>query len=164
MELDRDTYAIDFTIWLKALDGDVPFTDTKEGMFCIRVAQWLTEEGTGHYLNSNGEEGEKGVWGRRANWVRLEGEKDGKKMGVAILSHPTGVNSPTWWHARGYGCFSVNPLGQLDFQTTNKLPDPKPFNLVIKNGQKALFRYRMIFYDGTMGREKAESLYKTFAN
>ncbi len=161
--LSSSSYAIDFTFWLKALDSDVSFTDTKEGMFCIRVAQWLTEEGgTGHYINSNGQEGEKGVWGRRANWVRLEGEKDGKKIGIAILSHPTGVNSPTWWHARGYGCFSVNPLGQLDFEKTNNLPDPKPFNLVIKKGQKALFKYRMIIYEGPMGKELVDEAYNTF--
>ncbi len=163
MVLDANAYAIDFTMSLKAVSGNVQFSDTKEGMFCIRVAQWLTEDGTGHYLNSNGEEGEKGVWGRRANWVRLEGEKDGRKLGVAILSHPTGVNSPTWWHARGYGCFSVNPLGQLDFEKTNKMPDPKPFNLLIKSGEKALFKYRMIIYEGAMDKDKMEAAYRVFA-
>ncbi len=163
LPLDENTWAIDFTIYLKAINGDVRFSDTKEGMFCMRVAQWLTEEGgTGRYLNSDGQELEKGVWGKRANWVRLQGEKDGKKLGVAILSHPSGVNSPTYWHARGYGCFSVNPLGQLDFQKTLKVPDPKPFNLVIKNGEKALFKYRVIFYEGDMNREKAEAAYQAF--
>jgi len=72
------------------------------------------------------------------------------------------VNSPTYWHARGYGCFSVNPLGQLDFQKTLKLPDPKPFNLRIKAGDRAFFRYRMIFYDGDMNKEKVEAAYQTF--
>jgi len=162
LPLDQDTWAIDFTIYLKAIRGDVQFNDTKEGMFCMRVAQWLTEDGTGRYLNSDGQELEKGVWGKRANWVRLQGEKDGKKLGVAILSHPSGVNSPTYWHARGYGCFSVNPLGQLDFQKTLKVPDPKPFNLLIKNGEKALFKYRMIFYEGDMNRDKAEAAYQAF--
>jgi len=160
--LDKDAYAIDFTFYLKAVNGDVPFTDTKEGMFCTRVAQWLTEEATGRYLNSNGEQLEKGVWGKRANWVRLQGEKDGKSHGIAILSHPKGVNSPTYWHARGYGCFSVNPLGQLDFQKTLKVPDPKPFNLRIKAGDRALFKYRMILYDGEMNQEKLEAAYQAF--
>jgi hypothetical protein len=161
--LAKDVYAIDFTIHLQAVNGDVSFTDTKEGMFCMRVAQWLTEEGTGRYLNSSGEELEKGVWGKRANWVRLQGEKDGKKVGVAILSHPSSVNSPTYWHARGYGCFSVNPLGQLDFQKTLKVPDPKPFSLIIKSGEKALFKYRMLFYEGDMNKDKMEAAYKAFA-
>ncbi len=154
---------IDFTIWLRALDQPISFGDTKEGMFAIRVAQWLTEEATGRYLNSDGQEMEKGVWGVRANWVRLQGEKDGKKLGIAILNHPTSTNSPTYWHARGYGCFSVNPLGQLDFEKAHKVPDPKPFNLKIEQGQKALFKYRVIFYEGDMDKPKADALYQAYA-
>ncbi len=164
MILDPQSYAIDFTIALKATQDDVQFADTKEGMFCIRVAQWLTEKAGGRYLNSEGEELEKGVWGKRANWVRLQGEKDGKKVAIAILSHPSGVNSPTYWHARGYGCFSVNPLGQLDFMKGNKVADPKPFNLLIKKGEKALFKYRVIFSDGEMDKAKTEAAYKAFVH
>ncbi len=158
----QDRTEIDFTIWLKAIDREIDFTDTKEGMFAIRVAQWLTEGDTGRYLNSDGQETEKGVWGKRANWVRLQGTKDGKTIGIAILNHPTSTNSPTWWHARGYGCFSVNPLGQLDFEKTLKVPDPKPFNLKIKAGEKALFKYRMIIYEGGMDKDKVDALYASY--
>ncbi len=154
---------IDFTIYLKALDREIAIADTKEGMFAIRVAQWLTEKEGGRYLNAEGEELEKGVWGKRSNWVRLQGEKDGRKMGIAILNHPTSTNSPTYWHARGYGCFSVNPIGQLDFQKTLKVADPKPLNLAIKPGERALFKYRMILYEGDMDREKMEAQYKAYA-
>jgi hypothetical protein len=154
---------IDFTIYLKALDQPITISDTKEGMFAFRVAQWLTEEATGRYLNSDGQELEKGVWGKRANWVRLQGEKDGKKIGIAILNHPKSTNSPTYWHARAYGCFSVNPLGQLDFQKTLKIADPKAFNLTIKSGEKALFKYRVIIYEGEMDKAKADSLYQSYA-
>ena len=161
--LDKDTYAIDFTIYLKAVNGDVPFTDTKEGMFCMRVAQWLTEEATGRYLNSNGEQLEKGVWGKRANWVRLQGAKDGKSHGIAILSHPKGVNSPTYWHARGYGCFSVNPLGQLDFQKAHQVPDPKAFGLKLAPGASALFKYRVVVYEGDLAPPQVEEIYRQFA-
>lgn len=158
-----DRIDVDFTIWLKALKQEIDITDTKEGMFAIRVAQWLTEEGTGRYLNSEGQEMEKGVWGKRANWVRLRGEKDGKPVGIAIFNHPTSTNSPTYWHARGYGCFSVNPLGQLDFQKAHKVPDPKPFDLKIKPGGKALFKYRMSIYEGDMDKAKADALYQSYA-
>jgi hypothetical protein len=158
-----DQIDVDFTIWLKALNQEIDITDTKEGMFAIRVAQWLTEEGTGRYLNSEGQEMEKGVWGKRANWVRLQGEKDGKPIGIAIFNHPTSTNSPTYWHARGYGCFSVNPLGQLDFQKAHRVPDPKPFDLKIKAGDRALFKYRMIIYEGNMDKARADALYQSYA-
>jgi len=163
MVIDPSAYAIDFNISLEPVSGDVSFGDTKEGMFAFRVAQFLTEAETGRYLNSEGGETEKGVWGQRANWVRLQGEKDGKKMGVAILSHPTSTNSPTYWHARGYGCFSVNPLGQLDFQKEHKVADPKPFDLKLKPGEKAWFKYRVIVYEGDFGKDKVEALYQAYA-
>jgi hypothetical protein len=161
--LDAERTAIDFTITLKAVGQDISISDTKEGMFAIRVAQWLTEKAGARYLNSNGEELEAGVWGKRAEWVRLQGEKDGKKYGIAILDHPKSTNSPTWWHARGYGCFSVNPLGQLDFEKAHKAADPKPFNLTVKAGEKALFKYRVIIYEGDVDKARADSFYREYA-
>jgi hypothetical protein len=158
-----DRIEVDFTIYLKALGQDITITDTKEGMFAMRMAQWFVEKQTGRYLNANGDTMEAGVWGKRANWIRLQGEKDGKQYGVAILSHPSGVNSPTWWHARGYGLFSVNPIGQLDFEKERKAASPTPFNLTIKAGQKALFKYRVVFYDGDMDKAKIDTLYQAFA-
>ncbi len=154
--------AIDFSIYLTALGQEIDFEDTTEGMFALRVAQWLTEEGTGRYLNSDGEETEAGVWGKRSNWVRLQGAKDGKSVGIVILNHPKSTNSPTYWHARAYGCFSVNPLGQLDFQTTLKVPNPKPFNLKLKSGERALFKYRVIVYEGNLDKPKVDALYQSY--
>ncbi|NWG13406.1 MAG: PmoA family protein [Acidobacteria bacterium] len=161
--LSSDQTAIDFTITLRAIDQDITIDDTKEGMFAIRVAQWLTEKAGARYINSNGEELEKGVWGKRARWVRLQGEKDGKKYGIVIMDHPKSTNSPTWWHARGYGCFSVNPLGQLDFEKAHKAPDPKPYNLTIKKGQQAPFIYRVLLYEGDADQARVETLYKAYA-
>jgi len=101
----KDSYKIDFTITLTAKDTAVVFQDTKEGMFAIRVAHWLREtnkDGTAMYLSSNGDEFEKNVWGKRAKWIRLEGEKNGKTVGIAIFNHPSSINYPTFWHARGF--------------------------------------------------------------
>jgi hypothetical protein len=161
--LGADQTAIDFTINLKAIDQDIRIEDTKEGMFAIRVAQWLTEKAGARYVNSNGEELESGVWGKRARWVRLQGEKDGKKYGIVIMDHPKSTNAPTWWHARGYGCFSVNPLGQLDFEKAHKSADPKSYSLTIKKGQKAPFIYRVLLYEGEADKARVESLYKSYA-
>ena len=48
---EPNQYAIDFNITLTAQDEKIVFGDTKEGMFAIRVADWLSEEkGTGKYL------------------------------------------------------------------------------------------------------------------
>jgi len=155
-------YAIDFNITLKALNQKVVFGDTKEGMMAIRVAPWLKESGgTGEYLSSEGQKRESGVWGRRAKWMRLQGQKEGKTYGVTIFNHPKSVNYPTFWHARGYGCFTANPLGQGAFEKSRKVPNAKNLNLTLQPGQGATFKHRMLIYEGP--RTKAQ-LEKEFQN
>ena len=161
----KDEYTIDFTIYLTAQDEKVVFGDTKEGMFAIRVAPWLQENtGTGRYLSSDGNESPVGenIWAKRARWVRLEGEKDGKVVGVAILNHPKSVNYPTYWHARDYGLFAANPLGQLAFQKGRKLENPQACNFTLQSGQSGLFKFRMIIYEGARTKEQIEQQFKNF--
>jgi predicted dehydrogenase len=159
----EDEYAIDFFIDLTAQDRNVVFTDTKEGMFAIRVADWLRETETGRYLNSNGERSEKNVWGSRARWVRLEGERDSRTVGIAIFNHPDSINYPTYWHARGYGLFSANPLGQLAFQKGRQKDNPQPLNLVLKPGETARFGFRVVIYEGARTRDELEQQFEQFA-
>jgi hypothetical protein len=154
-----DEYVIDFDIDLTAQEEKAVFGDTKEGMFAIRVAHWLQETGkgaTGEYLSSNGDKKEKEVWGKRARWVRLEGQKDGKTVGIAIINRPDSVNYPTFWHARGYGLFAANPLGQYAFEEGRKVENPQKFNLTLEPGQSAHFAFRMVIYDGARTREQIE--------
>lgn len=155
---------IDFTIRLKAIYEDVIFKDTKEGMFGIRVADWLSEErGNGTYLNSKGDTTEAGVWGKRAKWVRLEGSYNGRKMGIIIMNHPESVNFPTYWHARGYGLFAANPLGQSVFEKARGVENAQPLNYVIKAGDTAQFKFRMIIYEGDLAVDEIEANYKEYS-
>jgi hypothetical protein len=159
----EDEYAIDFCMDLTAKDTEVVFKDTKEGMFAIRVADWLREEGgNGRYLSSNGDETEDNVWGKRAKWVRLQGEKDSKTVGIAIFNHPKSVNYPTYWHARAYGLFSANPLGQYDFEKKRNPESAKPLNFTLEPGKKASFRFRMIIYEGDRTPEQLEERFGAF--
>jgi len=164
-----DQHIIDIDIELQAVADRVQFGDTKEGMFAIRLAQWLTENadsryqlGTGSYLNCHGDENEKGVWGKRAEWVRIQGDKDGKTVGIAILNHPSSTNYPTYWHARGYGAFSANPLGQYAFQKSHKVENPKPFNLTLTKGERASFKFRVIIYDGSRTKQQLDNEFKNY--
>ncbi len=160
----RDQYIIDFDIELKAIADTVEFGATKEGMFAIRLAQWLTESGgTGAYLSSNGDEREQGVWGKRAEWVRIQGEHDGATVGIAILNHPTSTNYPTYWHTRGYGAFSANPLGQYAFEKSRKVENPRPFNLTLKKGETAPFKFRVILYDGSRTKQQLDNEFREYA-
>ncbi len=131
-------------------------------MFAIRVADWLSEEkGTGKYLDSKGNIGEPNVWGKKADWARLEGNKDGKTIGIAIFNHPASACFPTYWHARGYGLFSADPLGQLDFLKGRNVENPQPLNFTLNPGQSALFRFRMIIYEGQKTAEQLEQAFQT---
>jgi len=165
-----DQHIIDVDIELEAVADKVEFGDTKEGMFAIRLAQWLTENtdakyqlGTGAYLSANGDEKEPGVWGKRAEWVRIEGNKDGATVGIAILNHPASTNFPTYWHARGYGAFSANPLGQYAFQRSRKVENPKPFGLALRKGESAGFKFRVILYDGSRTKQQLDNEFRTYA-
>lgn len=158
-------HIIDFSITLTARDTTVVFHDTKEGLFAIRVAHWLREkEGSGRYLSSNGDETEENIWGKRASWVKLEGKKGDKTLGIAILNHPQSTNYPTYWHARGYGLFSANPLGQFAFQTTRKVPNPQQYNLTLKKKESAVFIFRMVIYEGQRSRQYFDDEFKKYAN
>jgi hypothetical protein len=116
-------------------------------------------------LSSNGDESpvNKNIWGKRARWVRLQGEKDGKTIGIAIFNHPTSVNYPTYWHARPYGLFSANPLGQYDFEKKRNPKSAKPLNFTLKAGKTAHFRFLMLIYEGIRTEEQLKQRFRNFA-
>ncbi len=159
----KTEHTIDFGITLTAMIPEVVFHDTKEGMFGMRVADWLSEKnGTGRYLSSHGTETEKEVWGLRHDWVRLEGEKDGKKLGFVIMNHPTSTNYPCYWHARSYGLFAANPLGQFAFEKGRKVENPQHFNFTLKEGESAPFRFRVVVYEGSKSKPDLDAAFKNY--
>lgn len=132
--------------------------DTKEGTFAIRVVKALEEPG-GHMLNSNGGVGEKEIWGKRADWVDYSGTVAGEKLGIAIFDHPGSIKHPTYWHARGYGLFAVNPFGEHDFSN-----DPKRDGSVsIPPGGSLTFRYRVLIHPGDAAEAKIAEAYASYA-
>ena len=158
-----DSRIIDQVITLAALDRAV-FNDDKEGLLGIRVAHFLespTEKGgtfmdaagrptkvdagdnagaTGVYRTSEGTTGDK-VWSTRGAWCELTGTTDGKTVTVAILDNKSNPGYPTYWHARGYGLFAANPLGDHIFD-----PKAPEHRFTIEKGASATFRYRVILF------------------
>jgi len=157
---------IDRITKLTATGGDVKFTDTKEGMFGIRVARQLqlptkdditlqekqggtttvkaqgASDITGNYRSSKGITGEA-VWSTRAKWMDLYGRIGDEVISIAVCDHPENQSYPTYWHARGYGLFAANPLGAKDFTQGREL-----VNFAIPAGQSTTFRYRVIVNSG----------------
>ena len=157
-----DSYQITRTTTLKALEKEVSFTDNKEGMFAIRVTRALehpeskpqlftnehgepaeekvvNNEGvTGQYLSSEGITG-KTVWGTRAKWMKLGGTIGEESVALIILDHPENVGYPTYWHARGYGLFAANTLGQKALSKGKE-----ELNFKLAPGESTTFQYRVL--------------------
>jgi len=157
---------IDRITTLTATSDTVFFKDTKEGMFGIRVAKQLHlpskedlllkeangditkvdassgSDITGNYRSSEGVTGED-VWSTRAKWMDLHGRFGDEIVSLVICDHPANQSYPTYWHARGYGLFSANPLGAKDF-TQGK----ETLGFKIPAGKSATFRYRVIINSG----------------
>ena len=108
---DDKLRTIDFQITLTAA-VDVTFGDTKEGAFAIRLADAFTERKGAKIVDADGRAGMAQVWGKRSNWVDYTAEVDGERLGVAMFDHPQSPRNPTYWHARDYGLFALNPFGQ----------------------------------------------------
>ena len=145
---------------------NVNFPDAKDGMLGLRVAHELElpvnetkeykddkgnvtkvtaskdQSTTGNYLTSAGKEGDA-AWGTRGNWCILYGKKGNDMISIAIIDHPQNPGYPTYWHARNYGLFAANPLGQKVFSEGKE-----SLNFKLTKGQSATFRYRIVISSG----------------
>ena len=181
-----DLRAVDRVTTLTALGDTVRFTDNKEGVIGLRVARGLEQPSTtpevftdasgratavpavdtagvtGRYRSSEGREGDA-VWGTRGRWGTLAGALAGEPVAVVILDHPRNVGFPTYWHARGYGLFAANPLGQA---ALNGGRDTLNFRLA--PGASTTFRHRVLILSGADAEParagaRAEAEYRDFA-
>ncbi len=155
--------------------------DNKEGVLGMRMARSLEQpsnapdtfvdasgkpattktvnnEGvTGNYIGSDGKTGDA-VWGTRGPWTMLQGKVDSEPVTVAILDHPENPGFPTYWHARGYGLFAANNLGQKVFDP--KQPEAKR---TIAPGQSMTFRHRILILNGSADAAQIGAEHKKFA-
>lgn len=151
---------------LTAADKKVLFKDVKDGMLAIRVARELehpskeassfvdangivtkvdqlpSDNITGLYTSSEGQTGDA-VWGTRARWVMLNGKIKQEPVTIAMIDHPKNIGYPTYWHARGYGLFSLNPLGAAVFSNGKETR-----NLELAPGESVHFKYEVVIQGG----------------
>jgi hypothetical protein len=154
---DPKLRTIDFHITLTAAE-DVTFGDTKEGAFAIRLADNFTEKKGGKMVDANGRTGMVDVWGKRSNWVDYSAEIDGEKLGVAIMDHPQNQRHPTYWHARDYGLFALNPFGQNAFD-----PKAEESHWKLPRGQSLVFQWRVVVHPGDAETAHIADLYKEYS-
>ena len=177
-----DSRSIDRITTLAAPSGgvDVLFADNKEGVLGLRVARALEApsdkpevftDGTGKptpvaalnnegvngvYHSSEGLEG-GAVWGTRGRWVALSGRVEDEDVVLLILDHPGNPGYPTYWHARGYGLFAANPLGQKVFSEGRE-----ELGLALAPGESTVLRHRLVILSHRFSAERAEAAWKAF--
>jgi hypothetical protein len=177
----RGMRSIDRITTLTALERKITFTDDKEGVLGMRVTHALelpgekpetfkdasgretkvaaTEGGTatGDYLTSEGKHG-AAAWGTRGRWCSLSGNLGKQPVTITILDHPRNPGFPTYWHARGYGLFAANPLGEKALSGGKE-----ELNFTLDPGSSATFRHRIVILSEPASSDRAESLYREFA-
>jgi hypothetical protein len=133
----KPAYAIDMTVTLKALQTSIFHDATPVAAPAVGA--------TGVYRTSEGKVGDA-AWGTRGRWCELSGTTaDGKAETIAVLDHSGNPNSPTYWHARDYGLFAVNPIGAHGFD-----PKTPARNFTLDPGNSATFRYRILLISGAV--------------
>ena len=171
---------IDRITTLTAIDERVTFTDNKEGVIGMRVARQLEQPAdkpevftdssgnatavpkldntgvTGRYLSSEGKTGDN-VWGTRGKWTMLTAKIGQEPITLAILDHPKNPGYPTYWHARGYGLFAANPLGQKVFSNGQRT-----LNFELEPGHSTTFRYRVLIISGEATSGEMDSHFSRF--
>lgn len=174
--------AVDRITTLSALDKRVVLHDDKEGMLGLRVRRELEQPSneplvftdssgrptavkvldntgvSGLYRSSEGKTGDA-VWGTRGRWTMLTGRVEREDVTLAVLDNPKNVGFPTYWHARGYGLFSANPLGQEVFSNGKE-----KLNFTLESKQSVTFRYRLLILSGPTTPDQIEAQYQQFVN
>ncbi|PCE65063.1 hypothetical protein B7P33_06270 [Sediminicola luteus] len=177
---DANGYYIDRITSLTAQDQNVDFKDNKEGVLGIRVTRALEHPSDkpsvftdangiptkvealdnstvkGNYLNAQGVEGTD-VWGKRSNWVNLRSEIEGEPISLVVLDHKDNVGYPTYWHARGYGLFAANPLGQHEFSKGKERLD-----FFLEAGKTTTFKHRIIVANKALGKTEIDAEFDAF--
>ena len=174
--------SVDRIATLQALDAKVDFKDTKDGMLGIRVIRALEIPSdkpeifsdasgrpttvakldntgvNGTYLTSEGKKGDA-AWGTRGRWCNLSGMVGDEPVTITILDHPANPGFPTYWHARGYGLFAANPLGQKIFSEGKQ-----ELNFSLAPHASVTFRYRVLISSEISKADTTEAAYKEFVS
>ncbi|MBS1566205.1 MAG: PmoA family protein, partial [Bacteroidetes bacterium] len=127
---------------------DQKFTDDKGNVTIVKAGD--DHVANGNYITSEGKKGDD-AWSTRAVWCKMFGKMGNDSISISIIDHPSNPNYPTYWHARGYGLFAANPLGENIFTNGKQAK-----NLTLKKGESVSFRYRIVIEDGKVTTDASE--------
>lgn len=147
----KEMYQIDFEITMEML-LDVTIRKTNHSLFSGRMDPDLAVINGGKMINANGDEGEKGTFGKKSPWIDCNGKRGNKVEGMAIMQHPSNAWFPAPWFTRDYGFFSPTPMywPENNQETT------------LKKGDTIKLKYRVLVHSGDEVQSKIADQYEKF--
>jgi len=179
---NKNSFTVDHISTLTAVDETVTIGETKEGMFAIRTDRAFempsnesliftdangnpttvkasndSKVTTGMYTSSKGLKGDA-VWGTRNDWVVLTGTKDNTVISFGMFDNPKNPGYPAYAHARGYGLFSINNLGQNSYD-----PKQEKISYKLEKGQSMKLSHRFVVQSGgEITADQANKIFQEF--
>lgn len=154
---NQDFYIIDFNIQLNCADkSPVKLLEYRYAGFGWRATEkW--DKNNSMVLTSEGKT-RKDADGSKARWCIVQGEIDKDYAGVVMMSYPTNYNFPE--PLRIWPDNSNNDRGDM---FANFCPT-KNMDWLLQPRHNYFLKYRLLVYNGSIEKEKAESAWQYFSN
>jgi hypothetical protein len=153
---NADYYIADITVQMNCPGSPVRLLEYRYGGLGWRATEQWTKENS-KVLTSEGKT-RKEADGSKARWCIVEGAVDGENAGAVMMSYPANYNYPEplrIWpenanRNRGDMFANFSPTKDMDWPL-----DP---------GKNYVLKYRLIVFNGTFAKEKAEAAWQYFAS
>jgi hypothetical protein len=145
-------HQIDFNITMEML-LDVTIDRTNHSLFSGRMDPDLAVINGGTMINAQGDQGEKGTFGKPSPWIDYSGRRGDKTEGMTIMQHPSNKWYPAPWFTRDYGFFSPTPMYWPE--------DGK--KIALKKGEMVTLRYRVLVHTGDSKAAQITQAFKKYS-
>ena len=147
--LDERRTVVDVEFELMAHE-DISIRSAKHSFFAMRAAADISPSYGGTLINSNGETGAAGTYGKTADWCGYFGPRRLRPdvtEGIVIMNHPENFGGACPWFTREYGHLSPSPLNFLDSPWT------------MASGETLKLSYRVVLFAGTPAEAQLPGLF-----
>ena len=160
LPIPNGEHALELQITMRPPEGveAVSLDKTNFGLLAVRVSKTLSEYfGGGTITNSEGDVGEKNIFGKQARWMDYSGPvvvgvEDARKVvteGITYFDHPDNPRYPTLWHVREDGWMGASFGMHADYK--------------IETGNPLTLRFLLHAHSGVYDQTKATTVHEAFS-